>query len=46
MCGFELSTFQSAIYITIDKMCAVLKSVKCAVMNGKCAVLPKINTFT
>lgn len=26
-------------FLTIDKMCAILNDVKCAVVNGKCAVL-------
>jgi len=26
-------------FLTIDKMCAVLNCIKCAIMHGKCAVL-------
>lgn len=34
----ELSTFQFP-FLTIDKMCAILNGIKCAVINGNCAVL-------
>ena len=32
-------------FLTIDLMCAVLNDVKCAIMNGKCAVLMTAGMF-
>jgi len=38
ICAVLNYPLSKAPFITIDKMCAVLKGVKCAVTNGKCAI--------